>query len=241
MAAAAPPQQQVERKLELTLTAEDPALFEGEISLVVAVATLRQLCRAVVRSEFIGRSGFLLEALSRSSRSDPCWRAGAGMPRIILTRRRLRTIARAGLNRGKSGKLKVVLLHAGAVLSQRGGGLAALPARCALLVRRSDPTQRDRPAAVAVQPPGLAGEAIGALLPPWQALAAARPVPIATGGDGSAPPAAAARRRSVEFLLAGESVRANRHLARFAAAPYLRALLANPELDGSKTPLDPLT
>jgi hypothetical protein len=39
------------RELELTLTAEDPALFEGEVELVLTVATLRQLCQAVTRSE----------------------------------------------------------------------------------------------------------------------------------------------------------------------------------------------
>ena len=36
----------------------------------------------------------------------------------------------------------------------------------------------------------------------------------------------------VEFLLAGDSVRTNRYLARFAAAAYLSSLLANPALDG---------
>ena len=36
------------------------------------------------------------------------------------------------------------------------------------------------------------------------------------------------RKRAVEWLLEGESVRTNRHLARFAAAPYLPRLLADP-------------
>jgi hypothetical protein len=40
------------------------------------------------------------------------------------------------------------------------------------------------------------------------------------------------KRRAVEYLLEGESVRTNRHLMRFAAAPYLTCLLREPQLDG---------
>jgi hypothetical protein len=49
------------------------------------------------------------------------------------------------------------------------------------------------------------------------------------GGSGGS---AAKKRRSVDFLLVGESVKHNRHLARFAAAPYLPSLLADSALDG---------
>ena len=39
------------------------------------------------------------------------------------------------------------------------------------------------------------------------------------------------KRRAVDYLLEGESVRTNRHLQRFAAAPYLHSLLCEPKLD----------
>ena len=41
-------------------------------------------------------------------------------------------------------------------------------------------------------------------------------------------PAAPRKKRSVDYLLEGESVKANRHLARFAAAPFLPLLLREP-------------
>ena len=40
--------------------------------------------------------------------------------------------------------------------------------------------------------------------------------------------AAPRKKRSVDYLLEGESVKANRHLARFAAAPFLPLLLREP-------------
>jgi hypothetical protein len=54
-------------------------------------------------------------------------------------------------------------------------------------------------------------------------------VDSSTGDSGGS---AAKKRRSVDFLLVGESVKHNRHLARFAAAPYLPSLLADSALDG---------
>lgn len=38
-------------------------------------------------------------------------------------------------------------------------------------------------------------------------------------------------KRAVDWLLEGESVKTNRHLRRFAAAPYLQRLLAEPSCD----------
>ena len=46
------------------------------------------------------------------------------------------------------------------------------------------------------------------------------------------PPPRVESRRTIDYLLAGESVRANRHLARFAASAYLPTLLAEPRCDG---------
>ena len=47
-------------------------------------------------------------------------------------------------------------------------------------------------------------------------------------------PATAPRgtKRAVDYMLEGNSVRENRHLARFARAPYLQTILDNPACDG---------
>ncbi len=120
----------------------------------------------------------------------------------------------------------VMLLHEdGTVLSSSSGGLARLSARCALLVRRS--AQRHRDVLRAARPPAAAEES-QALFPAFlhAATVEARATPSSRWR------ATAKKRRSVEFLLAGESVKQNRHLARFAAAPYLAALLEDSALDG---------
>ena len=55
-------------------------------------------------------------------------------------------------------------------------------------------------------------------------------VSAASDADASSTsaPAAPRKKRSVDYLLEGESVKANRHLARFAAAPFLPLLLREP-------------
>ena len=50
----------------------------------------------------------------------------------------------------------------------------------------------------------------------------------ATDAPSTSTPAAPRKKRSVDYLLEGESVKANRHLARFAAAPFLPLLLREP-------------
>ena len=63
------------------------------------------------------------------------------------------------------------------------------------------------------------------------------PAASSLAGDGCALGAridgldARRKRRAVDYLLEGESVRTNRHLARFAAARYLPWLLAEPAFD----------
>ena len=64
--------------------------------------------------------------------------------------------------------------------------------------------------------------------------AAAAPSTVDAGAASAADapstdaPAATRKKRSVDYLLEGESVKANRHLARFAAAPFLPLLLREP-------------
>jgi hypothetical protein len=118
----------------------------------------------------------------------------------------------------------VLLLHEGVVLSTASGGTARLSARCALTVRRSAQRYRNLQA---TRPPAPAQELPGSLFPAF--LQADTAETHLTTGSGRA---AAKKRRSVEFLLAGKSVKHNRHLQRFAAAPYLAALLADSALDG---------
>jgi hypothetical protein len=126
----------------------------------------------------------------------------------------------------------VVLLHEGVVLSAKTGGLTPLPLQCSLVVRRSAPRHRDlrpgRPADTSLEQQPVS------LFPPWLGNGGATAGSAATvfPGSGTAVAAKAPSRRSVEFLLAGESVKRNRHLARFAAAAYLPTLLADPALDG---------
>ena len=104
----------------------------------------------------------------------------------------------------------VALLHEGLVLSTASGGLAGLPARCDLAVRRREPRNRDRRRPQA----GAEAQEQPPLFPAWQDTTAA------AASDGAALAVQPAARRSVDFLLAGNSVKANPHLARFAAAPF---------------------
>ena len=57
----------------------------------------------------------------------------------------------------------------------------------------------------------------------------------ADAAHSPAPTTGGKKWRSIDFLLAGESVRTNRHLVRFAAAPYLQRLLDDPHFDGLMT------
>ena len=140
----------------------------------------------------------------------------------IKTVRRLCRAVESELNCACS----VVLVHDGCVLSNATGGLERLASSSALVVRRGEKRQRDLRTARPTPDERGAQPVFPRFLDP----AAASMVPVVTAAAGNSK--SAAKRRSVDFLLAGESVKRNRHLARFAASPYLPALLADPTLDG---------
>lgn len=75
---------------------------------------------------------------------------------------------------------------------------------------------------------GLAFPELGAAA----AAAATRVVRLRAGLPQRQRKLGSSARRSVDYLLQGESVVTNPYLARFAAAPYLPALLAEPAVDG---------
>lgn len=140
----------------------------------------------------------------------------------IQTVRRLCRAVESELNCACS----VVLVHDGCVLSNATGGLEQLASSSALVVRRGEKRQRDlRAARPTPDEPGQQP-----VFPRFLGTRAATTVPVVTAVVGDSKNAA--KRRSVDFLLTGESVKRNRHLARFAASPYLPALLADPALDG---------
>eukprot|EP01044_Picomonas_judraskeda_P015859 COSAG03_NODE_2729_length_2492_cov_8.770163_1_plen_406_part_10 len=124
----------------------------------------------------------------------------------------------------------VVLMHDGHVLSHASGGLDSLPSSCALEVTAGEKRWQHvrstaRPLAEHEHQP-LHEQAF----PPFLEIApdTAVVVTAASGIDSRVGP----KRRSIDFLLVGESVKSNRHLARFASAAYLPALLADPALEG---------
>ena len=70
-----------------------------------------------------------------------------------------------------------------------------------------------------------------ALSPPAHLAALAKGARALRGVVHVGAKSAAASRRSIDYLLEGDSVKTNPHLARFAAAPYLPRLLAEPSCD----------
>lgn len=70
-----------------------------------------------------------------------------------------------------------------------------------------------------------------ALSPPAHLAALAKGTRALRGVVHVGAKSAAASRRSIDYLLEGDSVKTNPHLARFAAAPYLPRLLAEPSCD----------
>ena len=123
----------------------------------------------------------------------------------------------------------VVLMRDGHVLSHASGGLDSLPSSCALEVIASEKRWQHVRAArpLAEHEHQLLDEPA---FPPFLETVpdATVVVTAASGIDNRFGP----KRRSIDFLLAGESVKSNRHLARFASASYLPALLADPALEG---------
>ena len=78
---------------------------------------------------------------------------------------------------------------------------------------------------------GAATSSPPALSPPAHLAALAKGARALRGVVHVGAKSAAASRRSIDYLLEGDSVKTNPHLARFAAAPYLPRLLAEPSCD----------
>ena len=78
---------------------------------------------------------------------------------------------------------------------------------------------------------GAATLSAPALSPPAHLAALAKGTRALRGVVHVGAKSAAASRRSIDYLLEGDSVKTNPHLARFAAAPYLPRLLAEPSCD----------
>lgn len=168
--------------------------------------------------------GFVLTltALDNSSDGLPPLFDGTRVVRATAsTVRQLCRAVEAELHCGCS----VVLMNDGHALSHASGGLDPLSSSCELAVMPSQKRRHHLHTPRAISDEQQLGD-LG--FPPFLGQGTSAAGSAAVGAGYSVTP----KRRSVDFLLVGESVKRNRHLARFASAPYLPALLVDPAMAG---------